>query len=385
MGTPFSGSQTIDFTHAIPACEEFLMAARTSAGTPRNKSKGAKTKVAAKSGYLPLHQKIALYLAEGLALLGAGWVTVVALLGYSASWFTQGDTETHLLPFAGTVLALILSASLILRSWLWLRRRLCQRSFYLPCIVATVIAAVAAAYVGQNAFRMQMASLKTLIGGMREAERTTLAHQVFAAYRRSDLDATRRVLDRALVYWPTVREVAQTLEVDPEVMIGMGAAESSFNPRDSKDGGYGLFQITAPPQVAVDQVRKQLKVPQLDRLNQRHNTWLAAATLRHYLKQMGGDLFLGLLAYNIGPRNGGLLSIMNQYRAKDFITIQPYLKNLPRDYPIRVLTSALAFRLWRQEGKLPHYEDGEWAARIQDVGIPGLKPSQGLLPDHEGG
>jgi len=169
--------------------------------------------------------------------------------------------------------------------------------------------------------------------------------------------------------------------VDPEIMIGVGATESSFYPRDSKDGGYGLFQITSPPRAAIDQVRKHFRVGQLDKLNQRHNTWLAAASLRHYLREMGGDLFLGLLAYNIGPRNGGLLSIMNQYGAKDFITIQPYLRNLPRDYPIRVLTSALAFRLWQHEGKLPHYEEGDWATRIQEIGIPGLKSGRPRLPD----
>jgi hypothetical protein len=63
---------------------------------------------------------------------------------------------------------------------------------------------------------------------------------------------------------------------------------------------------------------------------------------------------------------------MNQYGARDFYTIQPYLKNLPRDYPIRVLTAALAYRLWRSEGALPRYEDGQNARYIQAIGIPGL-------------
>src|SRR5439155_1066966 len=84
------------------------------------------------------------------------------------------------------------------------------------------------------------------------------------------------------------------------------------------------------------------------------------------------DLFLGLLAYNIGPRNGGLRAIMEQYGARDFATIQPYLNTLPRDYPIRVLSAALAYRLWRTEGRLPRYEDGTNALHIQGVGVPGL-------------
>jgi hypothetical protein len=88
---------------------------------------------------------------------------------------------------------------------------------------------------------------------------------------------------------------------------------------------------------------------------------------------MHGDPFLGLLAYNIGPRNGGLVSIMQQYGARDFVTIQPYLQHLPRDYPIRVLSAALAYRLAKAEGRLPRYEEGSNARRIQRVGIPGLE------------
>jgi hypothetical protein len=105
-----------------------------------------------------------------------------------------------------------------------------------------------------------------------------------------------------------------------------------------------------------------LTTPGSDPLNQRHNAFVAAATLKEYLEQMRGDLFLALLAYNIGPRNGGLVSIMKQYGARDFVTIQPYLQQLPRDYPVRVLSSALAYRLWRREGQLLRYEEGDNAS-----------------------
>jgi hypothetical protein len=88
---------------------------------------------------------------------------------------------------------------------------------------------------------------------------------------------------------------------------------------------------------------------------------------------MRGDPFLALLAYNIGPRNGGLVSIMQQYGATDFVTIQPYLKDLPRDYPIRVLSAALAYRLWKHDGALPPYQDSGNARRIQAISVPGLR------------
>ena len=51
---------------------------------------------------------------------------------------------------------------------------------------------------------------------------------------------------------------------------------------------------------------------------------------------------------------------------------RPYLQQLPRDYPIRVLAYALAFRILRKEGKLLAYEEGLNAVRIQHLGVPGL-------------
>ncbi len=151
----------------------------------------------------------------------------------------------------------------------------------------------------------------------------------------------------------------------------MAATESSFLPRPSSDGGQGLFQITRVPDEVTALAGRRLGVaPRVD--DHRHNGFLAAATLRYYLKQMQNDLFLGLLAYNIGPKNGGLRFIMQQYGAIDFVTIQPYLQQLPRDYPIRVLSHALAFRLFRREGRLLAYEDGLNAVRIQQLGVPGM-------------
>jgi soluble lytic murein transglycosylase-like protein len=155
--------------------------------------------------------------------------------------------------------------------------------------------------------------------------------------------------------------------------MGIAATESSFNPRPSRDGGQGLFQITSVPRGSEERAQKVLGVDRLDPLNQKHNAFVAAATLADYAERMNGDLLLTLLAYNIGPHNGGLEFIMKQYGARNFAQVQPYLQTLPRDYPIRVLSSALAFRVWRSFGDLPRFEEGEWAARIRELGIPGLE------------
>ncbi len=311
---------------------------------------------------------------EAGALLVAALILVIALLGYFADWFAGAGLWWHLLPFAGAVLLLIVGTAALLRGWLAARLWLTRRVTLLPAILAVAGALGALWFARQPTFTREVTSLRTLVGGAAEAERVAIAHQVYAAYRRSDLDQMRVVLERARVYEPTVQEAAVAFGVDREVLMGIGAAESAFYPRDSSDGGRGLFQITAPPEVAIKQAQKQLRIDRLDPLNQRHNAFVAAATLRHYLGEMHGDLFLGLLAYNIGPKNGGLRSIMKRYDAHDFVTIQPYLQHLPRDYPIRVLSAALAYRLWYSEGKLARYEEGDNALRIQAVGIPGLQP-----------
>jgi soluble lytic murein transglycosylase-like protein len=308
------------------------------------------------------------------ALLAAALVVVVAVLGRLATAIASASFWWSLLGIAATVLALGAATAALLRGWIWLRPRLAAVTTAGPAAAACVLALASLWLAWRPAFHDDLESLHALIGGPAETQRQTIAHQVYAAYRRADLAGLTRVLERARVYEPTVLEAAAAFGVDPEVMMGIGSAESAFYPRDSADGGRGLFQITAPPAAAVVEVRRRLGVSELDALNQRHNAFVAAATLRLYLDQMGGDPFLGLLAYNIGPRNGGLRAAMEQYGARDFTTIQPYLQNLPRDYPIRVLSAALAYRLWRTEGRLPRYEEGDNARHIQRVGIPGLTP-----------
>ena len=309
---------------------------------------------------------------EAVALVAAALIAAIALLGELARAVAGRGIWLHVVPFTGAVLGLGIAAALLLRAWLIARVRLAGYASRAPAILALVVAALALLVSRRPAFRREMYELQALVGGSAEAERTSVAHQVWAAYRRTDTAQMLRVLERARVYEPTVREAAAAFGVDPEVLMGVGAAESAFYPRDSSDGGRGLFQITAPPAEAVAEARRRLHVRELDALNQRHNAFLAAATLRLYLDEMSGDLFLALLAYNIGPRNGGLRAAMQQYGARDFVTVQPYLQNLPRDYPIRVLAAALAYRLWRTDGRLPRYEEGDNAARIQQVGVPGL-------------
>ena len=216
--------------------------------------------------------------------------------------------------------------------------------------------------------------LQHLLDSERGTQMRVIRHQVYAAYRRMNLDGQQTILERSRVFDPTIREAAAAFGVSHELLMGIAATESSFHPRPSRDGGRGLFQLTAIPEAARQAAKKALGTDRLDVVNQRHNAFLAAATLTLYAEQMKGDLLLTLLAYNIGPHNGGLRFIVDKYGAKNFAQAQPYLQELPRDYPIRVLSAALAYRLWTAEGALPRYEgdDGEVARRVQRLGVPGL-------------
>lgn len=310
--------------------------------------------------------------AEVVAIAVAALVGIVLALGRLAASFAGSNLWSHLLPFAAGILALGLLLAFGLWMWLILRRGIRRLGRFAPAVAASAIGAGALWLTGDARFESALGNLRLLVGGSKEAERLTLAHQVFASYRRSELRSMERAFERGREHEPFIREAAAAFAVEPEVLLGVAVAESSFLPRTSADGGRGLFQLTAVPAVAEAAARRRLGVARLDPENHRHDAFVAAATLRQYLDQMNGDLFLALLAYNIGPRNGGLLSIMRQYGARDFVTIQPYLQQLPRDYPIRVLTAALAYRLWHREGRLPRYEEGENARRIQRTGIPGL-------------
>lgn len=339
--------------------------------TKKSAAKGKKGRVKHKKPTLT-RRRILLVAVELVSLTMAVTVAAVVGLGYAADRFSGSQFFSHLLPFTLGLLGLIVVIALFLIGWLRLRYWLGQKGSLLPAAIPLLLVLATGVMAMHGDFFFAFNQFRILVGGKSAAEHASLTHQIFAAYRRQDMAQLRQLIDRAAPFAPGIEAAAQAFALDPDLLQGVAAAESSFLPRESKDGGQGLFQITQIPASASDEAAKSLGVNKPDPANPRHNSFLAAATLRYYLAQMRGDLFLGLLAYNIGPKNGGLLFIMRQYGATDFVSIQPYLQQLPRHYPVRVLSQALAFRLHRRLGTLPAYEDGLNAVRIQHIGIPGL-------------
>lgn len=315
---------------------------------------------------------LACWIIECLALAFSAILLVMRILGESAQRFAGLHFFSNLLPFAIGVTGCIFITAGFLIAWSKLRYRFLHYLSALPATVAICIALISLCLVFQDGYSKVFKQFRGLVGGKQQAARITLEHQVYANYRRHENSHLLTLIQRSQAFQHPIEEAAQAFDLDINVLLGIAAAESSFLPRDSHDGGRGLFQITAVSKPLMDRASQRLAVSKLNVNDPRHNAFIAAATFKQYLKDMNGDLFLGLLAYNIGPRNGGLQFIMQQYGANDFITIQPYLQQLPRDYPIRVLSYALAFRLWQHDGKLPAYEDGNNATYIQEQGIPGL-------------
>ncbi|MCL1980312.1 MAG: lytic transglycosylase domain-containing protein, partial [Proteobacteria bacterium] len=237
---------------------------------------------------------VAWSLLEILGLAVTAVTGIVVLLGYTAARFSGTDFFSHLLPFSLGVLGLILTGVLLLTGWMRLRRWLRQKFFLLPALIALALALPFGIMALNGNFFFAFNQFRILVGGKEEASRATLAHQVFAAYRRLDPVQLRQLIDRAKPFTQEIDEAAAAFGLDPDLLHGIAAVESSFLPKESKDGGQGLFQITKIPESAMQTAADRLKVatPQID--DHRHNGYLAAATLTHYLAQMRGDLFLGL-------------------------------------------------------------------------------------------
>ncbi|MGE4559932.1 MAG: transglycosylase, partial [Desulfobulbus sp.] len=176
---------------------------------------------------------------EITGLLFSLLTVVVVVLGYAAGKFSGTEFFYHLLPFTLGVTGLIVLTALLLMGWLRLRRWIRPRFLFLPPALALALALTIGGLTLRGDFFFAFSQFRILVGGKEEAARVTLTHQVFAAYRRLDASQEQLLIDRSRAYADPVDAAAKAYELDPDLMRGLAATESSFLPRDSKDGGKG--------------------------------------------------------------------------------------------------------------------------------------------------
>jgi hypothetical protein len=208
-------------------------------------------------------QKLLFIAAEVVALATVASYGIVVVLGNAANGYSGTSFLGSLLPFAVGVMALILATSFFLVGWWKLRCYLKAHSDVFVPIAAIGVVLIVAFLSWQDSFRLSIGQFRTLVGGKEEASRVTLNHQVFAAYRRYNSSNLNKMMQRAEPYNAAIAEAAEEFDVDQNLLQGIAATESSFKPRDSFDGGHGLFQITTVPKAVLEEAKDHLKTEQL--------------------------------------------------------------------------------------------------------------------------
>src|SRR5690606_35046044 len=134
---------------------------------------------------------------EILALAASALIAIIAVFGRSVDWFAGTNLWSNLLPFAGMILGVGVVNAVLLRLWLSLCTKRTLICMVIPAILSVFVAAGAGWFAAQTDFSRHLGKLRNLVDGMQEAKRNTIAHQVFATYRRSDLTQMQRISERA--------------------------------------------------------------------------------------------------------------------------------------------------------------------------------------------
>ena len=302
---------------------------------------------------------------ELLALLAAALVGVAAVLGRAAGQFAGADTWHSLVPFAGSVLVLVLAGAAAVARLDPPAPSDRGARVVAPAMLALGIAIGAAWFVRQPSFHDELSSLRASVGGRgsgraRHGRRIRCTPPIGAPIRRSSmqvLERARRVRADGARSGGGVRRRsrgARWASAPPSrpsirATAATAGAASSRSPRRRKWRSRMAQSAARRRRVSIRSTNDTTPI-------------VAAATLQHYLAGVHGDSSSACSPTTSARATAGCCSIMKQYGARDFVTIQPYLQNLPRDYPIRVLSAALAFRLLAHRGETAALRGGRQRA-----------------------
>jgi soluble lytic murein transglycosylase len=113
--------------------------------------------------------------------------------------------------------------------------------------------------------------------------------------RQHDQDIEARLARHSSIIW----EHSQANSLPPELVMQVIRVESGAQDRaESAKGAKGLMQITS---ATLDEVRRQRRIGDGNLFDADYNVRVGTAYLRILLDRFGGDAYLAVAAYNMGP------------------------------------------------------------------------------------
>jgi soluble lytic murein transglycosylase len=172
-------------------------------------------------------------------------------------------------------------------------------------------------------------------------------------------------------FWGEVQDAAESVGIDPLLVLAIMRTESSFRPgAQSLVGARGLMQLMPDTARRIGKVDKRAR-PYAARFTEpRSNIWLGAWYLKNLLDRYGGRVALAAGAYNAGP--GAMDRWVTERSDRAGKELDAFVENIPyretRTYVRHVLEAYLIYRRLDAQPDL----DLAWA-------IDGAQPIEGTV------
>jgi soluble lytic murein transglycosylase-like protein len=152
------------------------------------------------------------------------------------------------------------------------------------------------------------------------------------------------------------------LGLDPDLARGLISVESMGIPDIvSLENAVGLTQIKIVPDSCLQRAHVIFGVDEINLYDPAQNIWLGLITLQEYTRRKNNDLLLGLVSYNYGPNQQGVLE------ATDWGNLQA--SEGVKAYPAKVLAVTLLSKVNAKYGRALPYNNAN-RAKIEKIVLP---------------
>ena len=195
--------------------------------------------------------------------------------------------------------------------------------------------------------------------------------KIYTQYQRYYLSGLgSQWLNQIQNYYDIIKSATSYAGHDFDLAVGLIAVESEGDPyAQSSANALGLTQILWVPKECFTETMKVLGIREVNLYNPKHNIYLGMIVLRDYTTMKKNDLLMGLLSYNIGPNEPGVVNSLDYFTFTQ--NAWSDLQQGGKDYVIRVLAMTLMSKVRRQYGEILSYNE-ENKAKIEAIKLPGL-------------